>query len=70
MTRLGEVAREVFGGEGSAVSEAGMIAIIVFVRLSHWRREDVSRLSGIMKEMVTEGELAMEMMEGGGRGAG
>jgi len=35
VARLGEVTREVFGGLGSAVCEAGVIAIIVLVRFAH-----------------------------------
>lgn len=35
---LGEVAREVLGGQGGAVSEAGVVTIIVLVRLAHCKR--------------------------------
>ena len=35
MTRLGEVAREVLGLFGSAVSKAGMVTVILLVGASH-----------------------------------
>jgi hypothetical protein len=39
---LGEVAGEVLGGEGGAISEAGVVAVIVLVRLAHCKTDEVS----------------------------
>lgn len=35
MTRLGEITREVLGVFGSAVSEAGMVTVVLLVGASH-----------------------------------
>jgi hypothetical protein len=39
MAGLGEVAGEMLGGQGGAVSKAGMVTIIVLVRLAHCHKQ-------------------------------
>ena len=53
MARLGEVAGEVLDRQGSTVSEAGVVTIIVFVRLSHYSnryQHVILRIKGLLDD--------------------